>query len=106
MYKIQTDGGGYFNLDGEHPTTITVQLVQGYTWFGFLGTDGTNIATLLTPGDDDQLFKDSGLVYTFHESDSLWYCSDGTTTSALTLQTGHGFIYYSASGTKTLIMQQ
>jgi hypothetical protein len=106
MYKIKTDGGGYFNLNGEHPTTITVQLVLGYTWFGFLGTDGTNIATLLTPSDGDQLFKDNGLVYTFHESDGLWYCSDGTTTPALMLQPGHGYIYHSVSGSKTLIMQQ
>ena len=103
MYKIKTDGGGYFNHSGEYPTTITVQLVLGYTWFGFLGTDGTNIATLLTPDDGDRLFKDTGLTYTYHESDSRWHCSDGTSTSALTLQTGHGYIYYNATNeTKTM----
>jgi hypothetical protein len=107
MYKVLTEEGGSFTFNGEHPTSVTVELQPGYTWFGFIGTDGTDIATLLTPADGDQLIRligDTYTTYTYSESSQVW--NDGTyNVSNLLLQRGRGYIYHSTSSqTKTFIM--
>ena len=107
MYKVLTEEGGSFTFNGEHPTSVTVELQPGYTWFGFIGTDGTDIATLLTPADGDQLIRligDTYTTYTYSESGHVW--NDGTyNVSNLLLQRGRGYIYHSTSSqTKTFIM--
>lgn len=105
MYKVLTVVGGSFTFNGEHPTSVTVELQPGYTWFGFIGTDGTDIATLLTPADGDQLIRLAGDTYiTYTYNGQVW--TDGTyNVDQLTLQRGRGYIYHSTSSQpKTFIM--
>ena len=107
MYKVLTEEGCSFTFNGEYPSSVTVELQPGYTWFGFIGTDGTDIATLLTPADGDQLIRligDTYTTYTYSESSQVW--NDGTyNVSNLLLQRGRGYIYHSTSSqTKTFIM--
>jgi len=109
MYKILTTSGGSFYLSGAKPNTITVPLVEGYNWFGFLGVEPVTIQNALdtTPTDGDKIIRKIGDTYnTYTYNNGLWHTDDGGNIENFNLQPGHGFIYYSASGTKTLIMQQ
>ena len=107
MYKVLTEESGSLTFNGELPTSVTVELQPGYTWFGFIGTDGTDIATLLTPVDGDQLIRlinGTYTTYTYSESDQVW--TDGTyNVSNLLLQRGRGYIYYNSTNeTKTITL--
>ena len=108
MYKVLTEASGMLTVTGEHSSTVTVELGQGYTWFGFIGNAPVEIRVALgtTPTDDDKIFTDDGRTYTYSEDNGLWQSNDGYYIENFNLQPGHGFIYYSASGSKTLIMQQ
>ena len=107
MYKVWTAEGGSLTYYGLRPATVTVTLEPGYTWFGFIGTEGTSITTLLTPAAGDQLIRLIGGSYTTYTyNGQVW--SDGTLTYPnLTLQRGYGYIYYNNTmETKTMNMQQ
>ena len=108
MYKVLTEASGMLTVTGEHPSTVTVELGQGYTWFGFIGNAPVEIRVALgtTPTDDDKIFTDDGRTYTYSEDNGLWQSNDGYYIENFNLQPGYGYIYYSASGSKTLIMQQ
>ena len=106
MYKILTEASGSFSFTGERPTTVAVELGQGYTWFGFIGNAPVEIRVVLdtTPTDGDKILTEDGHTYTYNEASSLWQSDYGT--SNFTLQTGYGYIYYNASSEpKTLTMQ-
>ena len=108
MYKVLTEASGMLTVTGEHPSTVTVEFGQGYTWFGFIGNAPVEIRVALgtTPNDDDIIFTDDGRTYTYSEDNGLWQSNDGYYIENFNLQPGYGYIYYSASGTKTLIMHQ
>lgn len=108
MYKILTEASGMLTVTGEHPSTVTVELGQGYTWFGFIGNAPVEIQVALgtTPTDGDIIFTKDGHTYTYSEDNGLWQSNDGYYIENFNLQPGYGYIYYSASGSKTLIMQQ
>lgn len=106
MYKVLTEEGGSFTFNGEYPSSVTVELQPGYTWFGFLGTEGTPITDLLSPTDNDQIIRlINGTYTTYTYSNQIW--NDGTYNySSFTLKRGEGYIYYNASSEpKTLTMQ-
>ena len=108
MYKILTEASGSFSFTGERPTTVAVELGQGYTWFGFIGNAPVEIRVVLdtTPTDGDKILTEDGHTYTYNEASSLWQSDYGTYISNFTLQTGYGYIYYNASSEpKTLTMQ-
>ena len=111
MYKILTEASGSFSFTGERPTTVAVELGQGYTWFGFIGNAPVEIRVVLdtTPTDGDKILTEDGHTYTYNEASSLWQSDYGTNISNIsnfTLQTGYGYIYYNASSEpKTLTMQ-
>lgn len=108
MYKILTEASGSFSFTGERPTTVAVELGQGYTWFGFIGNAPVEIRVVLdtTPTDGDKILTEDGHTYTYNEASSLWQSDYGTNISNFTLQTGYGYIYYNASSEpKTLTMQ-
>lgn len=105
MYKVLTEEGGSFTFNGEYPSSVTVELQPGYTWFGFLGTEGTLITDLLSPTDNDQIIRlINGTYTTYTYSNQIW--NDGTYNySPFTLKRGEGYIYYNASSEpKTLTM--
>jgi hypothetical protein len=105
MYKVLTEEGGSFTFNGEYPSSVTVELQPGYTWFGFLGTEGTLITDLLSPTDNDQIIRlINGTYTTYTYSNQIW--NDGTYNySSFTLKRGEGYIYYNASSEpKTLTM--
>lgn len=106
MYKILTEASGSFSFTGERPTTVVVELGQGYTWFGFIGNAPVYIQDVMntTPTDGDIIFTKDGHTYTY--SNGLWQRNDGYSIENFNLQPGYGYIYYNASSEpKTLTMQ-
>ncbi len=108
MYKIKTNGGGHFLLTGDRPSTISVQLKEGYTWFGFYAPSDDPVAIgdafNFEPTVGDQIMVlaiDGPRTFTYNGED--WGYGSSYLVS---LYKGFGYIYHSVSGTKTLIMQQ
>ena len=100
MYKIKTTAGATLTMAGDRPATVTVTILPGYTWFGYTGTQASDIATALgsfTPATGDQIIGENG---TATYNGSTW------TSEVATLKPGHGYIYYSnATSTKTLTIE-
>ena len=107
MYKVLTEASGMLTVTGEHPSTVTVELGQGYTWFGFIGNAPVEIRVALgtTPTDDDKIFTDDGrtYTYTYSEDNGLWQSNDGYYIENFILQPGHGYIYYNSTNTTKTI---
>ena len=67
---------------------VEITILPGYNWIGYTGTQAADITTALgsiTPVSGDTITDQNGNVSTYH----------GTTwTSGVTLQPGHGYVYY------------
>lgn len=90
MYKIETSGACPLTLTGTAVGYVEITILPGYNWIGYTGTQAVDIATALgslgiTPASGDTITDQNGNVSTYN----------GTTwTSGVTLQPGHGYVYY------------
>lgn len=88
MYKIETRAACPLTLTGAPVGNVEITILPGYNWIGYTGTQAADITTALgsiTPVSGDTITDQNGNVSTYH----------GTTwTSGVTLQPGHGYVYY------------
>lgn len=90
MYKIETRAACPLTLTGTAVGYVEITILPGYNWIGYTGTQVVDIATALgslgiTPASGDTITDQNGNVSTYN----------GTTwTSGVTLQPGHGYVYY------------
>ena len=100
MYRIKSTAPVNLTVSGAIPTNVTLTLMPGYNWFGFMGTQPTQLSNLnLTPTDGDTIEAKNGeeAVYTITDGVGSW---SGTLTK---LYPGHGYVYHSnATESKTL----
>lgn len=90
MYKIETNDAVSLTVSGTPTTSVSLTLMPGYNWFGYTGTQATDIVTALgslgiTPASGDTITDKNGNTATYNGSS--W---SGELT---TLQPGHGYIY-------------
>ena len=101
MYKIKTNATVSLTLTGTPVTTVEMDILPGYNWFGFLGISATPIATALgnfQPTNDDKI--------TAQDSTTITYNS-GRWNGNLTLVPGHGYVYFSnAQQSRTFHFEQ
>ena len=97
MYKIKTDATVSLTLTGEPATTATLEILPGYNWFGYTGTQSKSVANAFsgfTPADGDRIVSQDGDEATYN---------NGWSGDLTTLVPGHGYIYISsASQSRTL----
>ena len=89
MYKIQTTDTCQFSLTGVS-TLIIINIGQGFTWFGYTGTQSATLAEALgdnTPAEGDKIVSQNEGFAIFNGTE--W---EGTLTL---LQPGHGYVYIS-----------
>ncbi len=90
MYKIETTAPVGLIMSGAPATGVSLTLMPGHNWFGYTGPQAADIATALgslgiTPVSGDTITDQNDNVSTYN----------GTTwTSGVTLQPGHGYVYY------------
>ena len=98
MYKIETSSACTLSVQGDRPATVTVTIVQGYNWFGFIGEASMDVSDLdIDPENGDTITDGNGNTATFGTT--------GWTGQLEMLEPGHGYIYYSNSSTpKTMIL--
>ena len=92
MYRIKSTAPVNLTVSGAIPTNVTLTLMPGYNWFGFMGTQPTQLSNLnLTPTDGDTIEAKNGeeAVYTVTDGVGSW---SGTLTK---LYPGHGYVYHS-----------
>ena len=90
MYKIETNDAVSLTVSGTPATGGSLTIMPGYNWFGYTGTQATDIVTALgslgiTPASGDTITDKNGNTATYNGSS--W---SGELT---TLQPGHGYIY-------------
>ena len=88
MYMIRTAADCTFSLEGTAPTSVTVTLHHGHTWFSYPGAQAAAIATALgssfTPMEGDKITS---------QAENFAIYENGAWTGPLTtLQPGHGYI--------------
>ena len=97
MYKIAVQNAGIITLTGTSVNPEEMDILPGYTWFGYTGTQAKAIATVLgnfEPTNGDKIIAEDGTEASYNNG---W---SGTLT---TLVPGHGYVYFStATTTKTL----
>ena len=89
MYKIKTDEAVSLNLTGTPVTTVEMDILPGYNWFGYTGATAKPIATALvgfTPTNGDKITAQDGTTVTYNNN--RW-------SGSLTLVPGHGYVYFS-----------
>ena len=91
MYMIRTAADCTFSLEGIAPSSVTVTLHHGHTWFSYPGAQAAAIATALgssfTPMEGDKITS---------QAENFAIYENGAWTGPLTtLQPGHGYIYMS-----------
>lgn len=89
MYKIETRAACPLTLTGTAVGNVGITILPGHNWIGYTGTQAADIATALgnfTPVSGDTITDQDGKVSTY----------DGTTWTegVVTLQPGHGYVYY------------
>lgn len=90
MYKIETRAACPLTLTGALVGNVEITILPGYNWIGYTGTQAADITTALgslgiTPASGDTITDQNGNVSTYN--DTTW-------TSGVTLQPGHGYVYY------------
>ena len=91
MYMIRTAADCTFSLEGIAPSSVTVTIHHGHTWFSYPGAQAASIATALgssfTPMEGDKITS---------QAENFAIYENGAWTGPLTtLQPGHGYIYMS-----------
>lgn len=90
MYKIETNAACPLTLTGAPVGNVEITILPGYNWIGYTGPQAADIAAALgtlgiTPVSGDTITDQNSNVSTYN----------GTTwTSGVTLQPGHGYVYY------------
>ncbi len=101
MYKIKTNAAVSLTLTGTPVTTVEMDILPGYNWFGFSGASATPIATALgnfQPTNDDKITAQDGTTITYNS---------GRWNGNLTLVPGHGYVYFSnAQQSRTFHFEQ
>ena len=101
MYKIKTNAAVSLNLTGTPVTTVEMDILPGYNWFGFSGIMAAPIATALgsfQPTNGDKITAQDGTYVTY--SNNRW-------NGNFTLVPGHGYVYFSnATRNRTLHFEQ
>ena len=94
LYIIQVNDDCNFTLNGNPMAsiTITITIVQGYNWFGYIGEETSIMQALgsFIPAEGDNIFAegDEGTAV-YDIDDEEWYGD------LQTLKPNHGYIYYS-----------
>ena len=94
LYIIQVNDDCNFTLNGNPmaSVTITITIVQGYNWFGYIGEEMSIMQALgsFIPVEGDNIFAegDEGTAV-YDIDDEEWYGD------LETLKPNHGYIYYS-----------
>ncbi|MBR4468827.1 MAG: C10 family peptidase [Bacteroidales bacterium] len=101
MYRIATQEADTFTLTGMPVTAAGISILQGYNWFGYMGMQPADIATVLgsfMPAQNDQIIGQEG---------TATYNGGEWTGDLTTLVPGKGYVYHStASERKTLLIGQ
>ena len=101
MYKVKVNEDCTLSLEGEPFTTATVNIAQGYNWFGFIGSETTVTAAFADfgPVAGDKVISQNEGFAIFNGTE--WV---GTLTS---LVPGKGYVYVSQdTESKTLLLGQ
>ena len=99
MYKIQTTTACAFTLSGTPATNVTVTITTGYNWFGYTGAQPLALDNLnFSPAQGDKIIS---------QNEDFAIYENGAWNGALSsLQSGHGYVYFSnAVETKALEFQ-
>ena len=97
MYKVKTNEAVSLTLTGEPAAAATLEILPGYNWFGYTGTQSKSVATAFsgfTPADGDRVVAQNG--------DEAVY-NNGWSGALTNLVPGKGYVYIStANDSKTI----
>ena len=100
MYKVKTNEAVSLTLTGEPAAAATLEILPGYNWFGYTGTQSKSVATAFsgfTPADGDRVVAQNG--------DEAVY-NNGWSGALTNLVPGKGYVYIStANDSKTIIIE-
>ena len=102
MYKIYLESEGEYEVTGIEVPEVTLTIVQGYNWFGYVGANaavGDVFGSDFQPAVNDKIVDEAGHTATYNGTE--W---EGNLTN---LYYGTAYIYYSNSSTpKTVVMTE
>ena len=88
MYRIEVTQAVCLTMAGTEPTGVSITLMPGYNWFGFMGSQPTALTALdVTPVEGDTIVAKNG--------EQAVYGSTGWSGTLNMLYPGHGYIFIS-----------
>ena len=104
MYKIETTAPVSLTTTGTPVTSVEINFMPGYNWFGYTGATAKPIATALgsfQPTNNDTIIAQDGTSASYNNNNGRW---SGTLTSLIP---GTGYVYFSnAQQNRTLHFEQ